>query len=67
MKIENNNMLIMNNISISFENLFKLNVISMRINIIIINAEKKVSNSINIGINMSINFIRKIKMIIKSR
>lgn len=60
-------MLIMNTICISFENLFKLNVMSMKINIIIINVEKKVSKSINIGINMSINFIRNRMMIIKSR
>lgn len=55
MKIKTDNMLIKNNILISFENLFKLNVISMKINIIIEIAEMKVSKSINIGINMSIN------------
>lgn len=65
MKIKTNNMLIKNNILISFENLFKLNVTSMKINIIIEIAEMKVSKSINIGINISINLnslmIRKMK------
>lgn len=58
-------MLIKNSILISFENLFKLNVISMKINIIIEIAEMKISKSINIGINISINLsslrIRKMK------
>lgn len=67
MKIKTDNMLIKNNILISFENLFKLNVISMKINIIIEITEKKVSKSTKFGISISINFIRKIKMIIKSR
>ena len=57
----------MNSILISFENFFRLNVISMKINIVIINAEKKVSKSIKLGISMSINFIRNRMMIIKSR
>ncbi len=60
-------MLIMNSISISFENLFKLNVMSMKINIIIINVEKKVSKSINIDINISINLSKRMIRIIKSR
>jgi hypothetical protein len=57
----------MNSISISFENLFRLNVLSMRINIIIINTEKKVSKSTKFGMSISINFIRNRMMIIKSR
>lgn len=57
----------MNSIFISFENLFKSNVISMKINNIIINAESKVSKNIKFGISMSINFIRNKMMIIKSR
>lgn len=67
MKIKTDNMLIKNNILISFENLFKLNVISMKINTIIEIAEMKVSKSINIGINMSINLNSLRIRIMKSR